>query len=209
MESGSELIKASIKKKAIGLTVVGAILLLIGLFMITMMAIGSSSDNDLGIVYLFFGVIAVVGILFIAVSVTKIAHPEVDGMFKKNPNLLAYADELYKNPIIDNKFLTVSDRLIGSRRFPTVILKREDVVWAYTSKTSYNFVTTTNMILVKSFTECININVYGVKKDILNDIYTDIDRFCPNARLGYTAEDLQWFNAEQKKLKKSSAGRAE
>ena len=94
-----------------------------------------------------------------------------------------------------------SDRVIAKKKKITNCAYLEDVYLVYISKHSYNFIPAAKFLVVATATGQFTINIYGCKKQTIDDLISRIASVCPNVQFGYTREGLNHLNQMREQWK--------
>ena len=120
---------------------------------------------------------------------------------KKYPNVLELADSL-DNPVFENDFIIISDKAIADKKKYCNIVALNDVLAIYEHITRTNGIVTAHTIQLSSIDgRDIQINVYARKRDTKDDLLLTISNYCPNARIGYSPENMSYVNEKRKEYK--------
>ena len=192
---GREKLYESIRKSAKGLLAGGIVLVtMFGLLAALLIAVAiSEGDSSMIIGALVLLVIAGLCSIMIVKGVKLKKHPETHSMFKKNPDLLFQADELYKGIKYQDKFVILSERVVANAQNLTQMAFTNEVFMVYVYKQTTNFVTTTKQLILATARGEITLNIYGVKDDTINHIAQTVAAACPYARFGYNNENLNYL----------------
>ncbi len=197
---GRELVFKKIKSSGIGLTVMGSIFMLFTIF-ILLFLIEDGSLSDGLIVLLVF---AVSGGLMLFFGIRNLTNPMSNGMFKRNPYLLYQVDNMAANKCYEDKYIMISDRCIANKKAYNEIAYLEDVFLVYIQKQRTNFIPTGKLLYVCTATGNLAINIYGVKKQVVDELADKIARVCPNVRFGYNNEGLAYLRQMQELYKNNN-----
>lgn len=151
---------------------------------------------------IFLVIFALLGLFFIILGIRN-GNPKTSLFTKRNPDLLAQADELYSNVVYEDKTIIHSHKTIASKKNVLNMAAFDEVIGIYEKKTTYNHLVTIehSLVLVTPKGETY-ISIYGKNKEAVGAILTRIHQYCPNARLGFSPENLQYFKQVQKEYKK-------
>ena len=108
--------------------------------------------------------------------------------------------------IYQDKFIIVSQRVIGSASVPKHMVYRDEVIACWLYSESINFIPATKQINIYTADPKVSlpINVYGRKAETIEGVMRRIQEFCPNVRMGYTPENFKYVRQVQKEYKKHS-----
>lgn len=194
---GSEKIIKKIRSKSVVVIVLGALLFLGFGFLAFCCVVGEFLPMAI-----FLGIFALLGLFFIIWGI-RMRNPKKSSFLKRNPDLLEQADELYANVVYEDKTIIHSNKTLASKKNPLSMVSFDEVIGIYEKTTTYNHLVTIehNLVLVTPKGENY-ISIYGKNKEAVGAILTRIHQYCPNARLGYSPQNLQYFRQVQKEYKK-------
>ncbi len=192
---GREKLFESIRKGAKGLIAGGIILVtLFGLLALLLFAVYcDEKDGSMLIGVLILLVIAGLCSLLIVKGVKLKKHPETHKVFKRNPDLLFQADELFKGIRYQDKYVILSDRVVANASDLTQMAFTNEVFMVYVYKQTTNFVTTTKQLILATARGEITLNIYGLKDEAINRIAGTVAAACPYARFGYSNDNLKYL----------------
>lgn len=197
---GRELVLKRIKRSGIVLTIFGALLTGFPLLSAIAFAVDGSLGEYIGVMLIMF----IPGVLMLIFGIKNLTNPMGNGMFKRNPNLLAQVENMAANKRYEDKFIMLSDRCIANKKSFTEIAYLEDVFLVYIQKQSTNFIPTGKILYICTATGNIGINIYGVKKPVVDELASKISKVCPNARFGYNNEGLAYLKQMQQIYKNNN-----
>ncbi len=197
---GRELVFKKIKSSGIGLTVVGSIITLLTLCMLLFLVVDGSLIDGLIILL----IVALCGGLMLYFGIRNLTNPMKHGMFKRNPYLLYQVDNMAANKCYEDKFIMISDRCIANKKVYNEIAYLEDVFLVYIQKQRTNFIPTGKLLYICTATGNIAINIYGVKKQLVDELADKIAKVCPNVRFGYNNDGLAYLNQMQQLYKNNN-----
>lgn len=147
-----------------------------------------------------FSVVLLLPLALTALGIIMIVKPG-----GKNDRLAEMAEDIDRGIIYQDKFIIVSQRVIGSASALQLMVFRDDVIacWLYSETT--NGIPTARRIEVYTANPnvSLHINVYGRKPQIIDGIMQKIQKFCPNARMGYTPENFKYVKEIQNEYKRT------
>lgn len=184
---GRDIVLKKLKKGSRALIIIGVLLELFSLPMLIMMI-----GEDTAAVVTFI-VMMIVGGIMIYIGISHINHPERTSAMKKDPLLLYKADELFSDLKYEDKFIYMSSRLVANKGNIAEIAFYDEIFQIHLFRQTTNFITTSKMLVLSTPKRQLNINVYGKKDDEINALASRIAQNCPNARVGYTAENNQYL----------------
>ncbi|MBR3833326.1 MAG: hypothetical protein IKJ73_03330 [Lachnospiraceae bacterium] len=190
---GRELVLKRIKRSGIALTIFGALFTAFPL----LSAIAFAIDGSLGEYIVIMLIMFIPGVLMLVFGIKNLTNPMGNGMFKRNPNLLAQVDNMATNKRYEDKFIMLSDRCIANKKSFTEIAYLEDVFLVYIQRHTTNLIPTGKILMICTATGNIGINVYGCKKATIDELASKISKVCPNARFGYNNEGLAYLKQMQ------------
>lgn len=194
---GREKVLKKMRSNSIFITVLG-FLLFLGCGLLAFCCI----VGEFAPMAIFLGIFALGGLFFIVLGIRN-GNPKTSLFTKRNPDLLAQADELYANVVYEDKTIIHSNKTLASKKNPLSIVSFDEVIGIYEKTTTYNHLVTIEHQLVLVTPKGENyISIYGKNKEAVGAIMTRIHQYCPHARLGYNTENLQYFRQVQKAYKK-------
>lgn len=120
---------------------------------------------------------------------------------QKYPNVLELADSL-DNIVFENDFIIISDKAIADKKNYRNIIALNDVLAIYEHITRTNGIVTAHTVQLSSIDgRDFQINVYARKRDTKDDLLLTISNYCPNARVGYSPENMSYVNEKRKEYK--------
>lgn len=120
---------------------------------------------------------------------------------QKYPNVLELADSL-DNIVFENDFIIISDKAIADKKNYRNIIALKDVLAIYEHITRTNGIVTAHTVQLSSIDgRDLQINVYARKRDTKDDLLLTISNYCPNARIGYSPENMSYVNEKRKEYK--------
>ncbi len=120
---------------------------------------------------------------------------------QKYPNVLELADSL-DNIVFENDFIIISDKAIADKKNYRNIIALNDVLAIYEHITRTNGIVTAHTVQLSSIDgRDLQINVYARKRDTKDDLLLTISNYCPNARVGYSPENMSYVNEKRKEYK--------
>lgn len=148
------------------------------------------------------GIFALLGLVFIILGF-RMRNPEKSTFIKRNPDLLNQADELYSHIVYEDKTIVHSHQHIASKKNPLCIASFEEIIGIYEKTTTYSHVITIehNLVLVTPKGDNL-ISIYGKNKEAVAEIVGRIYKYCPNARYGFSVDNMKYFRQMQKAYKK-------
>ncbi len=194
---GSEKILKKIRSRSIIVIVLGVLLFLGCGFLAFCCVVGEFLPMAI-----FLGIFALLGLFFVIWGI-RICNPQKSTFLKRNPDLLAQADELFANVVYEDKTIIHSHKTIASKKNILSMASFDEIIGIYEKTTTYNHLVTIdhNLVLVTPKGENF-ISIYGKNKETVGAILTRIHQYCPNAILGYSPQNLQYFRQVQKEYKK-------
>lgn len=187
---GRERILKKIKSSSIVFTVIGLVFLALFLFLELCMIVVGIRDNVGPI--LFFALLGAIGGAFLYFGIKGLKHPEQTQVLKKNPDLLQQADELFSHVVYEDDFVILSDRIIANKKNITQMAFTDEVFLIYVFRQTTNLITTTKQLILQTARGQMEINIYGRKKETINQLAERIAQNCQYARLGYSGEGLDY-----------------
>lgn len=187
---GRELILKTIKKKSVGLTFGGSLITLVMAFLtFAMIVTDDAGDSSVVFIVLFL----IMGIVMLVFGLRTLLHPEKSGVFKKNPDILAIADEHFANIGYQDGFIVLSDRYISAKSDPTTVTPIDEVFLIYVRKQSTNFIPTGKDIVFETARGQFSVNIYGKKSEVVDGVFNILGNVCTNAKFGYTPDNMVYI----------------
>lgn len=116
---------------------------------------------------------------------------------KKYPKILELADS-FSNTVFENNFVIISDKAIAEKKHCQNIVALEDVLAIYEHIMRTNGIVTSHTVQLCTIDgRDIQISVYAKKRDIKDDLVLTISHYCPNARVGFTAENMEYVREQR------------
>lgn len=184
------MVLKKIKKMAITFVVIGVVILLLFILIIVASVSEDTDITSISILALF----AIGGIVCLIFGIRDLAAPTKSGIFKKNPYVLQMADELYSDIQYQDDFIVMSERLLAPKKKPENVTPMNEIFLLYVQKQSTNFIPTGKDLYVVAARGDFQINIYGKKKDKVDQTVQALANTCPNMRIGYTSENLSYAN---------------
>lgn len=148
------------------------------------------------------GLFALLGLVFIILGF-RMRNPEKSTFIKRNPDLLNQADELFSHIVYEDKTIMHSHQNIASKKNPLCIVSFDEIIGIYEKTTTYSHVITIEHSLVLVTPKGDNlISIYGKNKEAVAEIVGRIYKYCPNARYGFSVDNMKYFRQVQKAYKK-------
>lgn len=198
---GREVVFQKIRKQSKKTVIGGSILVFLGMLSSLFFVLVFEGINPLHIFTI--GMLAG-GIAMIAFGAKIYSNPMSSKILKKNPQLLMQADELFSDVLYQDDYIIFSNRVIANKKDVTQMAYLYEILWIYESKSSYNFVTTEHDVVIVTLNHTMKISIYGSGKQATHELLTKIYQLCPNARVGYTQENMAYCN-QLKQANKSIA----
>ena len=126
---------------------------------------------------------------------------------KKHPYVLELADSLV-NPVFENDFIIISDKAISDKKNFRNIVALNNVLGIYEHIVRTNGIVTSHDIQLSSIDgREYRINVFARKRETKDDLVLTISNYCPNARVGYSPENLEYIEAKRKEYKNNTVSK--
>ncbi|GEM_PF-6651592 len=123
----------------------------------------------------------------------------------KNANVHKYAPSMDRKIIYQDKHMVVSEQAIANAKKPEEIVGREDVLAAWVHTQSYNFIPTSKTLnLYTPENVIVRFNVYGMRKEKINELFKTIATYCPNCRFGYSPDNYKFVAFSQKQYREAN-----
>lgn len=195
---GKKILEKQLRKNGLMFIIVGGLLSLFFLFMILILIIGGIVEGAL-----IFGLLLVAPIvmLYFGIDYMKGVNSR---KIKKNPKIIELVNDLYDHTIFENDFVIISERAIAPKNLVIRVSARTDILGIYENIQRVNGIVTSHMIILEKRDGLpISINVYAKKQQTKDNLLLTISNYCPNAKVGYTSEMLNYVKEERKKYKES------
>ena len=184
--------------KAIGilLTLVGIVFLSVGLIF----TVASIATSDGDSVFIFMTVcsliVAVIGLVAGLTGMKKLQQ-------SNNPNFNELSDEMSGTLIYEDKFISISDQYLYTKRGKKEIVPLDEILWVYEARTRYNFLITVGRTLnIKTATLSLKTNVLFMSKKHAQSLLSILNQVCPNAAMGYSSESIAYYNSQKDERKR-------
>lgn len=119
--------------------------------------------------------------------------PCKSGTYKTNPQIFDMADEHFASVVYEDKFVTISQRMVSCTKNPSQIAFLDEVFLLHISKSSMNFVPTGKELIISHARGAISLNVYGARKSTIEELFKRLISICPNTAAGYTQDNLRYL----------------
>lgn len=192
---GRENLIKAVKSRGTKFIVLGIFVGLISLFMTLVML----TDGFSAPVFIFLLLLAL-GVFFIVYG-ADYARGANSRYVKKYPKMLELADTL-NNVVFENEFFIVSDRAFAVKKNVSQIADLNEVLAIYEHIMTQNGIVTQHDIKLELLDgRTISVNVYAKKRQVKDNLVLTISNFCPNARVGYSAENMEYVKQKRKEYK--------
>lgn len=200
---GRELVLKKIKSHGKKTVAGGILIMLLGLFMVFVFF---ATDDGAELFAILSLLLFAFGLVSLILGIKTAVNPEKSGFIKNNPDLLKQADELYFNIVYEDKYIIISNRVIANKKQITQMAYLEDIYLIYQRTQSMNLIPTANELVLENRNKknSMTINIYAKGKNTRDDLFRILSNACPNARLGWTPENLQYL-AEMRRLNNQGA----
>lgn len=191
-----------LKKKWVRSLILGLVFFLLGAALLFIMIVGSEKFDEgvLAIVCAAVG-LAAVGVLLIAVG-AQYTHGVNSKFVRKREHLLEYLYSLKENPIYEDNYVVISEKAVAGKKNLIEAVCVDDVLMVneYVYKT--NGITSAHTVdLWLRNGKKLQINVYGKKQEVIQNLIAIIHKYCMNSLPGFNKENLDYVRKEQKKYK--------
>ena len=184
MGIGSEKILNRINSSARRLMISGMVVFLIPLFLLLVMILFAPNNVDKTLI-IFCASFMVVGGCMFFFNVRICISPSKSSILKKNPEVLAMADELLENKIYADNTLIYSPRLVANAMDLSQISFTDEVFLIYVYIHRTNGVIDTKQLVLENAWNSIRLNIIVRKDPEINELINNIVSHCRYARVGY------------------------
>lgn len=200
---GRELVLKKIKSHGKKTVAGGILIMLLGLFMVFVFF---ATDDGAEVFAILSLLLFAFGLVSLILGIKTAGNPEKSGFIKRNPELLRQADELYSDIVYEDDFIMFSHRVIANKKQITQMAYLEDIYLIYRRTQSMNLIPTANELVLANRNEKsdMTINIYAKGKNTRDNLFRILSDICPNARFGWTPENLQYLK-EMRKLNNQSS----
>lgn len=120
---------------------------------------------------------------------------------RKYPNLLELSDS-FSNIVFENNFVVISDKAIADKKNFLNIVALDDVLAIYENIIRTNGIVSSHTVQLCAIDgRNIQINVFARKRETKDDLVLTISNYCPNAKVGYTPETMEYVSEKRKAYK--------
>ena len=202
---GRDEILSKIAKSSRAYVILGFILGIGGLVVSILMIIMGTKAANLVFLFIMLG-LCVLGVVILIFNIPVMLDPMKSGFIKKNPDILAQADELYQNLIYRDKTLMFSSRIIANATDIRQMAYTEEVflIYVYIHKT--NGVTDQKTLKLETARGTIALMIMFKKDDEINSLIGQIVQQCRYARVGYNDDGMKYL-AQMRQLWKQDQER--
>ena len=197
---GKELIIKDLVKKAKIMIAAGVLILLIlGSYSLLEIIKGNYSS-----LVLLCALGTVIGIVCIVIGIMGIISPEKSFAVRSNPEIFDMAEEHFSNIRFKNDYVVLSDRMISAASYPASVSYMDEVFWVYVEKQKTNLVTTGKELIFDTARGIHRINIINIAmEDVENNIIRYFAEHCPNAAIGYSADNMVYRDKMKAQWKQS------
>ena len=195
---GKELVKQYIIKRAKYYLLGGVIITVISVVLLYFRLVKGGSISWLVLLSLFLLCGIVLGICGIIQSVNPFSAEEV----KRNPELFQQIEELMGHETYKDKFIAVSERVIGNAERPLQMAYKDEVFLIYVYTQKLNGATNQKFLKVETAVGTIQIDIMGEKDNVVDELVQRICDNCRYAKVGYTPESLEYLEKMRQMWKK-------
>ena len=190
-----ERIVNNVRKRALAPIIAGGLMSLFLCLLISVYIFEKDWGAAIG-----FGIILLIPLALFIWGIVMMVHPAG----KNDEKIRRMAADIDRGVIYQDKFIIVSQRVIGSASVPKYMVYRDEVIACWLYSQSINFIPATKQINIYTADPKVSlpINVYGRKADTIEGIMRRIQELCPNVRMGYTPENARYVRQVQKEYKK-------
>ena len=140
----------------------------------------------------------VCGVALLVVGIRQLRDPMKASQFKKNPDLLLMADELYGNIIYGDEYLLLSPRILGNKKDPCQMAFTDEIFLIYIYRHSTNGIPDQKLLKCETARGTIAFNVFRKKDPEIDRLVNTIMQNCRYARVGYTKDGLAYLEQMRK-----------
>ena len=120
---------------------------------------------------------------------------------RKYPNLLELSDS-FSNIVFENNFVVISDKAIADKKNFLNIVALDDVLAIYENIIRTNGIVSSHTVQLCAIDgRNIQINVFARKRETKDDLVLTISNYCPNDKVGYTPETMEYVSEKRKAYK--------
>ena len=148
------------------------------------------------IVLCIFGV--VIGVIMTIGGVRQLRDPQKSVHFKKNPDLLPMADELFGNIIYRDEYMLLSPRIIGNAKNECEMAFTDEIFLIYIYRHTTNGIPDQKILKCETARGTIGFNVFRKKDPEIDRLVATLMQNCRYARTGYTKEGLAYLEQMRK-----------
>ena len=200
---GSDIVIDAVRKKRRGYILGGGLLCWIALGF-ALLALESSADSGWLFILVMGAILGILGIKVLKMGITSKKNPTLDKIFKKNPNLLSQADELYKNVIYRDEKLILSQKNLTTTRDITNITYTDEVFLIYLSTTRFTYLilsSESRSLIIETLRGRIEISYEPGEEKQIKKLAGIVAANCKNARIGHTQENLEYLKRMRQEWK--------
>lgn len=191
-----------LKKRCLRLMIFGSIFMLLAAVILFFIIVGSDEFDQFTLFVVCVALVfATLGGVFIAVGL-QYTHGVNSKFVRKREHLLEYLYSLKENPIYEDNYVVISEKAVAGKKNLIEAVCVDDVLMVneYVYKT--NGITSAHTVdLWLRNGKKLQINVYGKKQEVIQNLIAIIHKYCMNSLPGYNKENLDYVRKEQKKYK--------
>lgn len=195
---GRDLVLKSVRTKAIKYFVGGIIGASLSAVIFVLLMLADMMSMVFWIVVLIIFALSIAAVIGGAIV---IASPESTPSLKKIPFLLDNADRHFSSIKFQDDLILISDGYFSKKKEPITVSPLSEVLWIYIKKTSYNGIPTAKVIIVRTAFREISISISMKKAEVYEKTIMALASVCPNARVGYSMENLDYANNMSNEIK--------
>lgn len=191
--SGRDLLLQKMRRKAKGFLIrgIGAAVVGGGLFVLTIVA----RWHIINMVIL--GLLILVGLYLTINGAVILAAPQKDAVFKKNPQLLRMADELYANIRYQDELVILSEKLFCPQGMPWIIVPLDEIYWVYIERNTMDVVPMDMTLWFVTGNQRFAVPIHSKPPAVVDRTVHVLVQVCPHLRVGHTPENALYADQMQ------------
>ena len=198
LKMGKELVRQYIIKRAKYYLIGGIILTVISAVILYFQITKGSSISFIILTSMFL----LCGIVFAICGIVQMVNPFSAEEVKRNPELFQQIEELMGHETYKDKFMSISERVIGNTGRPLQMAYKDEVFLIYVYTQKLNGATNSKFLKVETAVGTLQIDIMGEKDNIVDELVQRICENCRYAKVGYTPESLKYLEDMRQMWKK-------